>query len=91
MWSRGLGYVYKRQNTSIGLFSSTAINATTGELMLDYAADVSGASQVSIRATDPSGASVDTLFTVTVTPVNDAPVIAENTGMTVQGASRAVI
>jgi hypothetical protein len=68
-------------NTSIGLFTSTAVNAATGELVLDYAANMSGSSQISVRATDPSGASVDTLFTVTVTPVNDAPVVMANTGL----------
>jgi hypothetical protein len=78
-------------NTSIGLFSSTAINAATGELSLDYAVDVNGSSQISIRATDPSGASVDTLFTVTVTPVNDTPVLVANTGITASGTGAAVI
>ena len=78
-------------NTSIGLFSSAAVDAVTGELILEYAADVNGSSQISIRAIDPSGASVDTVFTVTVTPVNDMPVLASNTGITVQGTDSAVI
>ncbi|MBT8134634.1 MAG: tandem-95 repeat protein, partial [Gammaproteobacteria bacterium] len=68
-------------NTSIGLFTTASVNSSSGELLLDYAADMNGAAQISIRATDPSGASVDTLFTVTVTPVNDTPVLAANTGM----------
>ncbi|NOQ90665.1 MAG: hypothetical protein GQ549_06945, partial [Gammaproteobacteria bacterium] len=78
-------------NTSIGLFSSTAINAVTGELILDYAADTNGSSQMSIRATDPSGASVDTLFTITVTPVNDTPVLVANAGITALGTDNTVI
>jgi VCBS repeat-containing protein len=78
-------------NTSIGLFTTTAVNAVTGELVLDYSADMNGTSQISIRATDPLGAFVDTLFTVTVTPVNDAPVLVANTGMTAVGTSSAVI
>ncbi|NOQ69753.1 MAG: tandem-95 repeat protein, partial [Gammaproteobacteria bacterium] len=78
-------------NTNIGLFSNTAVNAVTGELVLDYAANMNGLSQISIRATDPSGASVDTLFTVTVTPVNDTPVLVANAGMTVVGTASAVI
>jgi len=72
-------------NTNVGLFSSAAVNAVTGELILDYAADMNGSSQISMRATDPSGALVDTLFTVTVTPVNDAPVIVKNTGIIAPG------
>jgi hypothetical protein len=78
-------------NTSIGLFSSAAVNTVTGELVLDYAADMNGSSQISIRATDPSGASVDTLFTVTVTPVNDAPVIVANTGSTTDGTGGTIV
>jgi VCBS repeat-containing protein len=78
-------------NTNIGLFSSAAVNAVTGELDLDYAADVNGSSQISIRATDPSGASVDTLFTVTVTPVNDTPVLVTNAGITAVGTSSTII
>jgi hypothetical protein len=78
-------------NTSIGLFTTTAINPTTGELVLDYAVDMNGSSQISIRATDLSGASVDTLFTVTVTPVNDTPVLAANTGMSASGTSGNII
>ena len=72
-------------NTSIGLFSTTAINAVTGELVLEYAADMNGSSQIAVRAIDPSGASVETLFTVMVTPVNDAPVMVANSGMTSRG------
>jgi hypothetical protein len=42
---------------------------------------MNGSAQISVRATDPAGLSVDTLFTVTVTPVNDSPVVQANTGM----------
>jgi VCBS repeat-containing protein len=73
-------------NTNIGLFSLAGINGTTGQLSLGYAADMNGAAQISIRATDPSGLSVDTLFTVTVTAVNDAPVMQANNGMVATGA-----
>ncbi len=78
-------------NTSIGLFTSTAVNAATGELVLDYAADMNGSSQISLRATDLSGAYVDTLFTVTVTPVNDAPEVMENAGLVAAGAGSTTI
>jgi VCBS repeat-containing protein len=73
-------------NTDIGLFSAAGIDGN-GQLTLAYAANMNGATQISIRATDPSGQSVDTLFTVNVTPVNDNPVLASNTGMvTTNGA-----
>ncbi len=78
-------------NTNIGLFSAAAIDAASGQLTLDYAADMNGSAQISVRATDPSGLSVDTLFTVTVTPVNDAPVMQANTGMLATGTAPATI
>jgi VCBS repeat-containing protein len=78
-------------NTNIGLFSVAGIDNTTGQLTLDYAADMNGATQISIRATDPSGASVDTMFTVTITPVNDSPVLVANAGANALGTSNTVI
>ena len=78
-------------NTNIGLFSLAGINGTTGQLSMGYAADMNGAAQISIRATDPAGLSVDTLFTVTVTPVNDAPVMQANNGMVATGAVPGII
>ena len=73
-------------NTNIALFSLAGIDSATGQLSLGYAADMNGAAQITLRATDPSGLSVDTLFTVTVTPVNDAPIIQVNSGMVATGA-----
>jgi VCBS repeat-containing protein len=78
-------------NTNIGLFSVAGVDSTTGRLSLDYAADMNGSAQITMRATDPSGASVDTLFTVTVNPVNDAPVLISNTGIQAVGDSPATI
>ena len=52
---------------------------------------MNGSTQISVRATDPVGLSVDTLFTVTVTPVNDAPVMQANTGMLMTAAAPGVI
>jgi VCBS repeat-containing protein len=78
-------------NSNIGLFSIAGIDNSTGQLSLDYAADMNGSTQISIRATDPSGLSVDTLFSVTVTAVNDAPVIQANTGMLATGATPGTI
>jgi hypothetical protein len=67
-------------NTDIGLFSAAGIDGN-GQLTLAYAANMNGATQITIRATDPSGQSVDTLFTVNVMPVNDNPVLQANNGM----------
>jgi len=78
-------------NTNNGLFSSTTINLATGQLSLDYAADNNGSSQITIRAIDPSGASVDTLFTVNVTPVNDASVVDVNNGAVITDISEKII
>ena len=58
-------------NTNPGLFSSTAIAA--GTLTLDYAPNQTGVATLTVRATDTGGAFVETSFTVTVTPANDAP------------------
>jgi Ca2+-binding RTX toxin-like protein len=66
-----------QDKTNSGLFSKTAINAATGELTLDYAANANGTSNVTVRATDADGLSVDTTFGVTVNPVNDAPALTD--------------
>ncbi len=78
-------------NTNIGLFSSTNIDVGTGQLSLDYAADNNGSSQITVRATDLAGASVDTLFTVNVTPVNDVSVVDTNTGVLISDVSEKII
>ena len=59
------------QNTNPGLFTST--NIAAGQLTLDYAANANGSAVLTVRATDPGGLSVETSFTVTVTPGNDDP------------------
>jgi VCBS repeat-containing protein len=78
-------------NTNIGLFSLAGIDGTTGQLSLGYAADMNGSAQITIRAADPSGLSVDTLFTVTVMPINDAPVMQANNGKLTTGAVPSII
>jgi len=66
--------VYSVQaNTNAALFESTAINASTGSLTLNYAPDANGAASLTVRATDPGGLFIQATFTVTVTAVNDAP------------------
>ncbi|OQY25987.1 MAG: hypothetical protein B6244_14440, partial [Candidatus Cloacimonetes bacterium 4572_55] len=44
---------------------------------LDYAENMNGASIFTVRATDTGDLSVDTTFTVTVIPVNDAPIVEQ--------------
>ncbi|UCB56113.1 MAG: tandem-95 repeat protein, partial [Thiotrichales bacterium] len=78
-------------NTNIGLFSAIGIDNSTGRLTLDYGADMNGSAQITIRAADPAGLSVDTLFSVTVIPVNDAPVLQTNAGLQAATGSAAVI
>jgi len=59
-------------NTNAALFTSVSI--TGGQnLVLDYAPDAFGTSDVTVRATDTGGLYVETTFTVTVTAVNDPP------------------
>ncbi len=63
-------------NTNPGLFTATTIDGVAGSLTLNYAADQNGAADITVRATDTGGQFVETTFTVTVNPVNDAPTIA---------------
>jgi sugar lactone lactonase YvrE len=60
-------------NTNTGLFDSVTIDASTGELTLDYAADANSTADITIKVTDTGGLSVTDTFTVTVNAVNDAP------------------
>ncbi|MEE9492341.1 MAG: DUF4347 domain-containing protein [Gammaproteobacteria bacterium] len=62
-----------RTNTNPGLFASTVINPVAGTLTLDYAPDQNGSADITLRATDTGGLFVETVFTVTVNPVNDMP------------------
>lgn len=59
-----------------GLFASAAVSGSGTDLVLDYAADQNGTASVTVTATD-NGVPVltaDYVVTVTVNPVNDAPV-----------------
>ena len=75
-------------NTNPALFSSVTVDAATGKLVLNYAANVSGAADITVRATDTgSGAaqeSLDDTFAVTVAPVNDAPSFTKGPDQSVQ-------
>jgi hypothetical protein len=65
------GLSYSVTNNSNPGLVSTSLNS--GNLSLAYAANAFGTATLTVRATDPSGLFVDTSFSVTVTPVNDAP------------------
>lgn len=62
-------------NSNPGLFTDVTIDGS-GNLILDYAADANGAADIVVRATDTGGLFVETTQHVTVTAVNDAPVIS---------------
>ncbi len=53
-------------NTDPSLFSQVVVDEEAGTLTLDYAPSAFGASAVTVRATDTAGASVETVFEVTV-------------------------
>jgi hypothetical protein len=64
--------------TAVGLTSPSDLLTVTvdGEdLVLDYAADAHGIADVRVRATDSQGLYAEDTFRVTVSPVNDAPVL----------------
>lgn len=64
-------------NNTNPLVVSTAIIGST--LRLTYLPDRNGVLNVTVRATDQANAFAETTFTVTVNPVNDAPVPGDDT------------
>ncbi len=61
--------------TNPALFEDLIVNAETGKLELLYAENANGSSNVTVQATDPGGLSATTTFKVTLTPVNDPPMM----------------
>jgi hypothetical protein len=62
-------------NTNPSLFA--AINlSSNGALNMNYATDQNGSADITVRATDTGGLFVESTFTVTVNPVNDAPTVS---------------
>ncbi len=59
--------------TNLSLFKSFIFYLGVGQLSIGYASNQSGASDVTIRATDPGGLWAENTVTVNVAPVNDAP------------------
>ncbi len=49
------------------------VEETTGRLIIPYAADANGDTEITVRAIDTGGRFVDDTFTITVLPVNDPP------------------
>ncbi len=74
-------------NTNAALFNATTIDGMAGTLTLDYVPDQNGAADITVRATDTGGDFVECSFTVTVNPVNDAPVLGSNTLTIAEGGT----
>jgi surface protein len=68
--------LFSVESNSNALLLNASIDNTTNELTLDYLENQFGSSLIKLRATDLGGLSVDTSFTVTVNPVNDAPTVS---------------
>ncbi|MCR9133312.1 MAG: BspA family leucine-rich repeat surface protein, partial [bacterium] len=68
--------LFSVESNSNALLLNASIDNTTNELTLDYLENQFGSSLIKLRATDLGGLSVDTSFTVTVNPVNDAPSVS---------------
>ena len=64
---------YEVVGVSPGSLLTATVDSSTGELVLNCLPDANGAAQVTIRATDSAEMATETMFTVNVTPVNDAP------------------
>jgi hypothetical protein len=76
-----LGYLA----TAAGIASPSDLLTVTvsgQDLILDYAADAHGIADIRVRATDTQNLFVEDTFRVTVTPVNDAPLLDNAGAMT---------
>ncbi len=60
--------------TNPALFKNAAIQPADGTLVLEYASDMNGTTEITLEARDTEGLTVTETFKVEVTPVNDAPV-----------------
>ena len=68
-------------NSNQGLFTETEIDPATGDLVLNYASEQIGQAEITVQAEDSLGQTVDATFSVTVEPVNDAPVGVPDVGL----------
>ena len=74
-------------NTAPALLTA---NVSDGDLTLTYLPNQFGTSDITVRATDAAGAYVEDTFTVTVNPVNDAPIANEQLAQTDEDTAVAV-
>lgn len=65
-------------NTNPDLFLSVENDPTTGQLMLYYAIEAAGTSELTVRATDLGGLSVETTFTVKIGCPDEDPTLYWN-------------
>jgi len=65
-------------NSNAALLTATPLGGPQATLLLHYAPDANGTSDITVRATDPAGWYVETIFAVIVRPVNDAPTLDLN-------------
>lgn len=77
-----LTFVATSSNTDI---ATVSING--GVLTLSYVPNASGRSTITVRATDLTGNVIEDSFDVTVTAVNDAPTVVNDTYATPQGVA----
>jgi len=77
-------------NTNSGLVTTSV---SGDKLTLSYVADQNGTADITVRATDSDGNPIEDTFTVTVNPVNDAPVLLGSLGSIVvqEGADDTVV
>ncbi|MGB7324456.1 MAG: VCBS domain-containing protein [Rubripirellula sp.] len=73
-------------NTNAALFTSVSLNNAADTLTLDYADNVNGSADITVRVSDGLQ-SYDVTFTVTVNSVNDAPVGSDGTNVAVEDGS----
>ncbi len=82
--------IYTIEGNSDPALVTAGLNAAADTLILSYAQNQSGSAEISIRATDASGSSIDTTFTVTVNSANDAPRISATSATSVLEQTTAV-
>lgn len=70
------------QNTNPALFDGLSTDPATGNLSINYADDANGTATLTVEAMDPGGLTAQTSFKVTLTPVNDPPVMNPGNNIT---------
>ena len=83
--NESLAFSVTTVSQSVGLLDDATINGTTGTLNWQAASNAFGTAVLRVTATDAAGASVSTRFTITVQPVNDAPILLNYSGSTFAG------